>query len=82
MQRPLVKHSWREFSGGPVVRNLPCNEGDTNSIAHAGRSHFPRGAGAQLSLCMAVTEPVGPGAGAPQQEQPVLQGRVAPAQRK
>lgn len=44
---------------------------------------FPGGgAGAQLSLCMAVTEPVGPGAGAPQQEQPVLQGRVAPAQRK
>ena len=53
------KHSWvidhgnstsqllssRGFPGGPVVKNLPCNEGDTDSIPGPGRS-----------LCHGVTE--------------------------
>ena len=31
------------FPGGPVVKNLPANAGDTGSIPGPGRSHMPRG---------------------------------------
>ena len=32
----------RDFTGGPVVKNLPCNEGDTVSIpCRETRSHIP-----------------------------------------
>ena len=31
------------FPGGLVVKNLPCNAGDTGSIPGLGRSHMPRG---------------------------------------
>ena len=31
--------NWR-FSGGPVVKNPPCNAGDTGSIPGPGRSHM------------------------------------------
>ena len=31
------------FPGGPVVKNLPANAGDTGSIPDPGRSHMPQG---------------------------------------
>ena len=31
-----------DFSGGPVVKNLSANVGDTGSIPGLGRSHMPR----------------------------------------
>ena len=30
----------QRFSGGPVVKNPPCNAGDTGSIPGPGRSHM------------------------------------------
>ena len=30
----------QHFSGGPVVKNPPCNAGDTGSIPGPGRSHM------------------------------------------
>ena len=27
-----MKYKWRDFSGGPVVKNPPCNAGDLGSI--------------------------------------------------
>ena len=30
-----------DFPGGPVVKNLPANAGDTDSIPGPGRSHMP-----------------------------------------
>ena len=32
-----------DFPGGPVVKNLPVNAGDTGSIPGPGRSHMPQG---------------------------------------
>ena len=29
------------FPGGPAVKNLPCNAGDTDWIPGPGRSHIP-----------------------------------------
>ena len=40
----------RDFPGGPVVKNLPSNAGDTGSIPGRG-AKIPRAAG-QLSLCL------------------------------
>ena len=31
------------FSGGPMVKNLPTNAGDTGLIPDAERSHMPQG---------------------------------------
>ena len=31
----------QDFSGGPVVKNLPANVGDMSSIAASGRFHMP-----------------------------------------
>ena len=45
----------RGFPGGPVVKNLPANAGDTNSILGLG-SRIPHSMG-QLSLCTTITEP-------------------------
>ena len=43
----FVKHLTkknRDFPGGPVVKNLPCNAGNADSIPVGGlRSHMPRG---------------------------------------
>ena len=36
-------HPHRDFSGGPVVKNLPANGGDGGSIPGQGRSHMPLG---------------------------------------
>ena len=30
------------FTGGPVVKNPPCNSGDTSLIPGLGRSYMPR----------------------------------------
>ena len=30
------------FPGGPVVKNLPCDAGDTGSVPGPGGSHMPR----------------------------------------
>ena len=32
-----------DFPGGPVVKNLPANVGDTGSIPDLGRFHMPQG---------------------------------------
>ena len=32
-----------DFPGGPVVKNLPANAGDTGLIPGPGRSHMPQG---------------------------------------
>ena len=32
-----------DFPGGPVVKNLPANAGDTDSIPSPGRFHVPEG---------------------------------------
>ena len=32
-----------DFPGGPVVKNLTANTGDTGSIPGPGRFHMPRG---------------------------------------
>ena len=47
--------SFRNFPGGPVVKNLPSNVRDTGLILSPG-TKIPRAAG-QLSLCTATTEP-------------------------
>ena len=36
------KISLRDFNGGPVVKSLPVNAGDTSSIPGLGRSHLPQ----------------------------------------
>ena len=38
---PLKKKKFRDFSGGPVVENAPCNAEDMGSIPGQGtRSHM------------------------------------------
>ena len=32
-----------DFPGGPVVKNLPANAGETTSIPGLGRFHMPQG---------------------------------------
>ena len=34
------KKKWRDFSGGPVVKNPPANAGDRGSIPGPGRLHM------------------------------------------
>ena len=36
------RDSLQDFPGGPVVKNLPANAGDTGLIPGMGRSHMPR----------------------------------------
>ena len=55
------------FPGGPVVKNLPANAGDTGSIPALGRLHMPPG---QLSPYTTAIEPAHPRTYAPQQEKP------------
>lgn len=45
----------RDFPGGPEVKNLPCDAGDTGVIRSRG-TKIPR-AVEQLSLRVATTEP-------------------------
>ena len=44
----------QDFAGGPVVKNLPANAGDTGSISGLG-TNITHAAG-QLSLCARTTE--------------------------
>ena len=44
-----------DFTGGPVVKNLPDNAGDMSSVPGLGRFHMPTG---QLSSCTTATESV------------------------
>ena len=84
----------RDFPGGPVVKNLPCNAGDAGSIPGQG-TKIPHAAG-QLSPCatttelprlntrarvLQTTEPTRPGARAPQleRENPHATTREKPA---
>ena len=46
----------RDFPAGPVVKNLPCNAGDTGSVPGQG-TKIPYATG-QLSLCVAASEPM------------------------
>ena len=41
-QRDHMKVTW-DIPGGPVVKNLPANAGDTGSISGPGRSHMSGG---------------------------------------
>ena len=38
----FLKIRERDFPGGEMVKNLPANAGDTDSIPGPGRSHMPR----------------------------------------
>ena len=56
------------FAGGPLVKNLPCNVGDTASIPGAGRPHMPWG---KLAHAPQPLKPVYSRAPAPQPEKPL-----------
>ena len=79
--------SWvKDFPGGPVLKNLPADAGNTGSSPGLGRSHMLRSKKARapqlLGLCSrareqqllrphaTTTEARGPRALAPQQEKP------------
>ena len=49
-----------DFSGGPVVKNLPANAGDMGSISSPGRSHMLRGSWVHMPQPL---KPVHPKAG-------------------
>ena len=38
-----LESSPQDFPGGPVVKNLPTNSGDSGSISDPGRFHMPQG---------------------------------------
>ena len=42
MIHSMLKSHKKGFPGGPVVKNPPCNAGDTSSIPGLGRSHVTR----------------------------------------
>lgn len=44
----LCKNCMLGFPGGPIVKDLPCNAGDTRSIAGPGRSHMPQSNSARV----------------------------------
>ena len=50
----VLKSQLRNFSGGPMVKNLPSNAGDAGSISGQG-TKIPQAAG-QLSPCATTTE--------------------------
>ena len=62
------RKEFRDFPGGPVVRNPPCNAGDTGSISGWG-TEIPHTTG-QLSLQTTATEPESSTASEPQLESP------------
>ena len=39
----VKSRGWRDFPGGPMVRNLPANAGVMGSIPGRGRFHMPEG---------------------------------------
>ena len=58
---PHLKRLYQNFPGGPVVKNLPANAGDTGLIPGWGRSHLLWSSWAHaprlLSLCPGAWEP-------------------------
>ena len=56
----LKEKDFKGFPGGPVVKNLPANTGDTGSIPDPGRSHVLQSNEAHmpqvLSPCAATTQ--------------------------
>ena len=52
----FIRNLYRDFSGGPVVKNLPYNAGNTSSIPGRG-TKIPHATG-QLSLRAAAKKPV------------------------
>ena len=40
---PRINYNCLGFPGGPVIKKLPANSGDTGSIPGLGRSHIPQG---------------------------------------
>ena len=52
---PQLKNPHQDFPGGPVVKNLPCNPGDSGSIP--GQETKILHAKEQLSPCATITEP-------------------------
>ena len=53
VQSRVKNKSSGDFPGGAVVKNLPANAGDTDSIPGPGRSHMPR-----IRPCATTTEPL------------------------
>ena len=55
-----AKEQGRDFPGGPAVKNLPANAGDTGSIAGPGRYHMLWSNYAHVHLLMSphALEPV------------------------
>ena len=39
----ILKFLLQDLPGGPVVKNLPANAGDTGPMPGTGRSHIPQG---------------------------------------
>ena len=64
MEKNIKKRMYWDFPGGPVVRNPPCNAGDTGSIPGRG-TKIPHAA-RQLSSRTSTREPTQSGACAPQ----------------
>ena len=64
----LKKQLWKDFPGGAVVKNLPCNTGDMSLIPGSGTgiSHALQ----QQGPCTVPAEPVCSGARKPQAEKP------------
>lgn len=52
-----LKQEPRDFSGDPVVKNLPASARSTGSIPAPGRSHMSRGATTKLQPLATTTEP-------------------------
>ena len=50
MQNLGIESYCGDFPGGPVVSNLPCNEGDTGSIPGQ-RTKIPQGLRAAMPAC-------------------------------
>ena len=44
------------FPGGPVVKSLPANEGDTGSIPYLGRFHMPQGNEARVPQLLSALQ--------------------------
>ena len=45
-----------DFPGGPVVKSLPANEGDTGSIPYLGRFHMPQGNEARVPQLLSALQ--------------------------
>ena len=43
VNKVVFKFRFEDFPGGPVVKNLPANSGDTGLSPGPGRFHMPRG---------------------------------------